>query len=108
MNREESLGKRLLNYLGLEYEFREGFEPSGGAIRAIDVFLPSVKAEYKRYVVSHSSWHSLLFGCDGRFGFRDLRKWLADKDSPWYEYKLKAFRWENLDELEMQLSIRGF
>lgn len=103
MSREEDLCRRLCRYFGIIISTVEDEDDDENGFLK---FVPSVPlGEFAQRVV-YSSWHNALFGCFGIYGLNNLRKFSYDEQ--WYKLKSKAFEYSSLDELEMQLSVRGF
>ena len=101
MDREKDLCRRLCRYLSINISTVED-EDKAGFLK----FVPSVPlGEFAQRVV-YASWHDALFGYFGVYGLNNLREFARDEQ--WDKLKSKTFEYSSLDELEMQLSIRGF
>lgn len=103
MSREESLGKRLLNYLGL------GF----WTIRSVgkSTFIQIDFSNTDAFVVPdfYDTWRTVLYG-NPRYNFENLCEYIILNSRLGIRFKTKnpPFEYSSLDELELQLSARGF
>ena len=100
MSREESLGKRLLDYLGLNYKTVR----SNGFIQIDFSNTGSIAVP-----VLYNNWHNVLYG-NPEYCFENICEYIIVNLNLGFRFKTrnKPFRFESLEELEMQLSVRGF
>lgn len=99
MSREEKLCRRLCRCLGLS--IREFDDPQ------YENFITISPSEAPDDVMFFESYRDAL--SDGRgWNLRDLCAAASSKDVNWLPAVTRSFKFSSLEELDLQLSIRGF
>lgn len=101
---EETLTRRLCRYLGLEIATKTLIAKYGLPSDRVVVYPPDALAD----ALIFSTFRAVLFGGSFYVGLRDLPKRKYLYPLSWGDTIRKAFEYSSLDELEMQLSVRGF
>lgn len=105
MTKEEKLGRTLCEYLDLK------IEPYLERYGLIKIFPVEDRTQYMLY---DSNWKDFLFGCPGRLSIFDISM-LSCLSGAWQKRQdlMKPFLFlgehcSSVEELELQLAVRGF